>query len=253
MCPARLGSTPRVLGVVFASIRRLIHPANITASPVHILPTQHTMSSTSTKIDQLVATTATMAKELTALRSSVSGLEGAVAQLTKVNVGLQATVATLVVPPTAPSHCSRAGAHTTQAAASTSNPLHRGAAGAGTDASDVASDPINNHVALIAVPIVSSMHAAAAVQVPGEHKDAATHVDVGISTAAKQKAPCRSSVQVHAPQRARPNQSSSSNSNERLHALRNARADARPASAGMPLGGSVSKPRARAAPASVTV
>ena len=224
-------------------LRLIRNPPNITASPVRILPTQHTMSSTTNKLDQLVATTATMAKELTALRSSVSGLEGAVAQLTKVNVGLQATVATLVVPPTAPCHCSHAAAHATQAAASTSNPLYRGAAGAGTDASDVASDPINNHVALITVSIVSSMHAAAAVQVPGEHKDAATHVNVGISTAAKQKAPCPSSVQVHAPQRERPNQSSSSNSNKRLHAARNA---ARPASAGMPLGGSVSKPRARA-------
>ena len=143
------------------------------------------MSSTTNKLDQLVATTATMAKELTALRSSVSGLEGAVAQLTKVNVGLQATVATFVTPPTATSHIRHAGTHGTQAAASTSDPLHHAAAGAGTDASDVASDPINNHVALITVPIVSGMHAAAEVQVPRKHKDAHTNVNSGISTAAK--------------------------------------------------------------------
>ena len=211
------------------------------------------MSSISTKIDQLVATTATMAKELTALRSSVSGLEGAVAQLTKVNVGLQATVATLVVPLTAPSHCSRAGGRTTQAAASTSNPLHRAAASAGTDARNVASDPANKDVTSTTVPIVSGMHAAAAVQVRGEHKDARTNVNAGISTAAKQKAPCLSGVHAHAPQQARPNQSSSSNSTERLHATHTARANARPASAGMPLGGSASKPRARSAPVHVAV
>ena len=67
------------------------------------------------------------------------------AQLTKVNVGLQATVATLVAPPTASGHSRRNGTHGTKAAATTSNlphatpaptQVHSTAASVGTNASD---------------------------------------------------------------------------------------------------------------------